>query len=90
MRWPRPIYTILPFIHILVGGAALYRADSFVGIAAGTLLVVAGAIILQMRHDCQQEDGTESYPCRRLKMKEQHEQSPGTTDRDSLGKDHGR
>ena len=57
MRWPRPIYTILPFIHILVGGAALYRAHSFVGITAGTLLVVAGAIILQMRHDCQHVPG---------------------------------
>lgn len=53
MRCPRPIYAILPFVHILAGGAVLYRAHSFVGIAAGTLLVSAGAIILQMRHDIQ-------------------------------------
>jgi hypothetical protein len=57
MRWPRPIYAILPFVHILVGGAVLYRAHSFVGIAAGTLLVIAGAIILQMRHDYQHHPG---------------------------------
>ena len=53
MRWPKLIYAIWPFLHILVGGAVLYRTHSLVGIAAGTLLISAGAIILQMRHDFQ-------------------------------------
>ena len=53
MRWPKPIYAIMPFVYILVGGAVLYRGANVIGIFAGTVLIGAGAIILQMRHDYQ-------------------------------------
>jgi hypothetical protein len=43
----------MPFVYILAGGAVLYRSTAVAGIVAGTLLISAGAIILQMRHDYQ-------------------------------------
>ena len=53
MRRFKSFHTIAPFAYIFSGGAVLYSAESLLGIVAGTLLISAGAIVLQMRHDCQ-------------------------------------
>ena len=94
MRWFKSVHTIAPFIYILSGGAVLYSAETVFGIAAGTLLVSAGAIVLQMRHDCQRRGeavkaetrpaaGVERreanrFPEPRLETEKHNQQTPGT------------
>jgi len=51
MWWPKPIYALLPFAYMLAGGLSITSSETTVGIVSGTLLVSAGAVILQLRHD---------------------------------------
>ena len=51
MWWPKPVYAILPFVYLLAGGLTIAQSDNTIGIVSGTLLVSAGLVILQMRHD---------------------------------------
>jgi len=51
MWWLKPIYTVMPFVYMIAGGASIASSESTVGIVSGTLLISAGIVILQMRRD---------------------------------------
>ncbi len=51
VKLPNWLYEPLPFLYVAAGALALWRLDDVVGELSGLLLISAGLVIANMRHE---------------------------------------
>jgi hypothetical protein len=55
VKLPNWLYEPLPFLYVAAGAFALWRLDDVVGELSGLLLISAGLVIANMRHEYRKQ-----------------------------------
>lgn len=49
MWFPKPVYDVLPYLYVLIGGIAILNVDHPIGVLSGGVLLGIGLIIQMAR-----------------------------------------